>query len=529
MVLGDNRVLVCGAVPAEAVSLLAKQVTVDELSGDCCSSLAEVVGPYHGLVVAEDACLTAEVLRSARELRVIGCIGQAIERVDVEAATGQGVVVLSSPGSTASAAEYAVGLLLALARRIPQAYESLRGNRWERSRFVGVQVRRRTLGLIGLGQTGSEVARRARGLEMRVLARDPFVSPDYARSLSVDLVNLDDLLQSSDFVSLHVPLTSQTAGLIGKRELGLMRKGAHIINTSAPEVVDYEAALTALDEGYLCGLATDILPENVDVAGRLLSHPRVVVTPRLSAWTSENQTATAVDVAGDTLNVLAGRPAKLSVNTVVVAQEAFASLGPYVLLAEHLGRLLSQISEGCWRQTEVAFQGEVAQGDTAPLLSAAAAGILKEALPERANLANALLLARSRGMSIVERKDQATPEKYANLVTLKSPAPHFVEDVAGTVIEGRPCVVRLGRYWVSIFPTGGYLFLSRSLDRPGIMGRVGSLLGQAGIRFSSLQLGRRGPEGQALMVMRLEDPVPPALMPELLEAAGAVDGRLVVF
>ena len=529
MGVGDSRVLICGLVPAEAVELLCRQTRV-EATMECSSrALAQVVGPFQGLVAGEEASVDEDVLEAAKELRVIACTGQSIERIDVEAATRKGVVVVSTTGSAASAAEYTMAALLALARRIPQADASLRRERWERNRFVGVQVRRRTLGLIGLGRVGREVARRARGFEMRVVACDPFLSPQYAQSLSVELLDLDDLLAASDFVSLHVPRTAQTARLIGHHELGRLRPGAHLINCSAEGVLDYEAVLAALEGGSLGGVALDTMPHDHELAERLLSHDRVIVTPHLSSWTAESQRDVALEVIGDTLSVLAGHPAKCAVNTLAITQEEFASLVPYVALAEQLGHLLSQLSEGCWQQVEVLFQGEVAQGETTPLVSAAACGILKKALPDRANLANSLLLAKSRGMSIREQKDPAAPGKYANLLTLRSPAPHFVDEVAGTVIEGRPCVVRLGRYWVNLSPTGGYLFLSRSADRPGILGRVGTLLGEAGIGFSSLQLGRRGPEGHALMALRLDDPVPASLMPSLLEAASAIDGRLVRF
>ena len=529
MAQAERRLLICGDLPPESLSLLAGQARVEIWNGACEAELAKAIGLYHGLVCGREMPVTREVIEAGRELRVIACMGQGARLVDIEAATRQGVVVVSSAGSPVSAAEYALGLLLGLARRVPQAHESLRNGRWERNRFVGIQVRRRTLGLIGLGQVGAALAKRARGFEMHVIACDPFVSPEYARNLSVELLGLDELLAASDFVSVHVPLTLQTAGLLGRRELAIMRQAAQLVNTSSSGVLDYRAAYEALEAGHLGGLATDSLPDDEETASLLVRHSRVIATPRLSVWTREAQRTAAMEVATDVLDVLNGRPAKLAINTPAIPREAFASLAPYVLLAEHLGRMLSQLSEGCWRQTEVVVQGELAQGDTAPLVSAAAFGILQKALPDRANLANALLLAKSRGMSLIERKDTSPPDRFASLIVLRSPAPCFVDEVAGTVVEGRPCVVRLGRYWVNIFPTGGQLFLSRSQDKPGIMGRVGTLLGREGITFSSLHLSRRGPEGEALMAMRLDSTVPTSLVPDLLQAAGAIDGRLLRF
>lgn len=500
------KVLVADGISPGGIDLLRRRVQVDVKTGLSQAELIEIIGDYDALIVRSETKATAEVIRAGRSLRVIGRAGVGVDNIDVEAATRQGVIVVNAPtGNTIAAAEHTIALLLAVSRRIASADAALRAGRWERSRFIGNEVRGKTLGLIGIGRIGSEVARRAVGLQMQVIAHDPYVPQDYAKQLGVRLVPLDLLLTAADYISLHTPLTEATQGMIGRSQLALCKPTAYLINAARGELVDEEALAEALENGRLAGAALDVFAHEPPGESPLLKSERVVATPHLGALTREAQVSVALDVAEQVLAVLHGKPARYAVNMPVAEPEALGRLAPYLDLAERLARLCAQLAAGQLEAVEITYWGEVAEQDTRPLRAAVIKGLLEPVTEERINLVNAHLVARARGLRISEQNSGEHLESYAGLIDLRLRTDQGMEEMAGTVIRREPHVVRVGEYWLDLVPEEGYLLLCRFQDAPGLIGRLGTVLGEANINVASLHVARQRPQGQGLMAVGLDE------------------------
>jgi D-3-phosphoglycerate dehydrogenase len=368
--------------------------------------LTKALGDYDALIVRSETRVTAEVVQAGKRLQVIARAGIGVDNIDLEAATSAGIVVVNAPtGNTVAAAEHTMAMMLALARNIPQAHHSLKGGRWDRSSFVGIEVRNKTLGIVGLGRVGSEVARRAQSFNMRLLAYDPFVTPDYARVLGVELLPLEQLLAQSDFVTLHTPLTENTRHLMGTRELALMKSGARIINVARGELIDEAALLQALESGKLAGVALDVFSQEPPGDIPLLKHPRVLATPHLGASTEEAQREVALEAAEQVLTVLRGGPARSAVNAPFLSPKVHAVLSPYIPVASLVGKLLTSLAEGQFVGASISYEGEISQHDTAILKAAVLAGLLAPVSSQQVNLINAPLLAQKRGLRVTEQKN----------------------------------------------------------------------------------------------------------------------------
>jgi len=507
------RVLIADPIAQDGVDFLRSKVEVEVRTGLSPHELLAIIAEYDGLVVRSETRVTREVIERAQRLQVVARAGAGVDNIDVDAATRKGIVVVNAPaGNTIAAAEHTIALLLAVARHIPQADAALRRGEWDRGRFLGVEIRNKVLGIVGLGKIGCEVARRAQGLEMRVLAYDPYVSTDHAKRLGVELVTLDRLLASADFVTLHTPSTPQTRGMIGRRELARMKPTAYLINCARGSLVDEAALVEALEREQIAGAALDVFSSEPPPPDHpLLRHPRVVVTPHLGASTREAQVNVALQVAEQVLAVLEGRPALYAVNAPAVPPEAEAVLSPYLRLAQVLGNLCTQLAEGQFRMAEVTFSGEVAEHDTAAVKAALIKGLLSPISDEPVNLVNATVVAKARGLNVVERKS-AAQEHFTSLVTLTLTTDRGQWTVAGTAMNGDVHIVRIDGYWVDIVPTGGYMLISRHQDRPGIIGRVGTILGENDINISAMQVGRERPRGEALMALAVDEYIPPEVL-----------------
>ena len=524
------RILVADPIAAEGVDLLRTVADVDERHGLSPDRLATLIPDYDALVVRSETRVTAAVIAAGARLRVIARAGVGVDNIDVEAASRRGVLVVNSPtGNIAAAAEHAVALLFALARNIPQAVASLREGRWERSRFVGAELRGKTLGIVGLGKVGAEVARRAGegGLGMRLIAADPYASPDTARTLSVELLTLDELLPQADFLTVHTSLTAGTRGLIGARELARMRPTARVINTARGGVIDESALLDALNAGRIAGAALDVFtkepPDEGSPARALIAHPHVVATPHLGASTAEAQVNVALDVAEQLAEVMRGGAARGAVNAPLILPETLRALQPWMALVEKLGRLYIQLHPGPLHRAELNIAGEIAGADTRPLTAALVKGLLESVSEAHVNLVNAPILARDWGLEITETRC-ATHAQYANLVTLEvspdgdSNPTHIPHLLAATIAWGQERIVRVDQYVTDFAPTG-HILVCKNLDRPGMIGRVGTILGDAGVNIGHMDVGPvaaqltggRGHQagGEALMVLSLDDAVPP--------------------
>ncbi len=502
------RVLVSDPVAEDGIAYLRQHAEVDVRTGLKPEELIQIIPGYDALVVRSETKVTAKVVEAGARLQVIGRAGVGIDNIDVPAATRKGVVVVNAPtGNNIAAAEHTLGMMLALARNIPQAYSSVKGGAWQRSRFMGVELRGKVLGVVGLGKIGTEVARRAQALEMRVLAYDPYLSAEHARRLGIEAVSLDELLPRADFITFHVPLTPQTRGLIGLEQLRKMKPSARLVNCARGGIIDETALAEALEQGLVAGAALDVFAqEPLSPDHPLLRSEKVVVTPHLGGSTVEAQVGVALDVAEQIVAVLNGQSARYAVNAPVIMPETASILLPYMELVGKLGSIATQLSEGQLRSIEVTYAGEISGVDTSPLKAMAIKGLLQPVLDEPLNLVNAPVIAKGRGLNVVERKTGEVAN-YSNLITIQLDTEHSSHVVAGTLFFGEPHLVRVDKYWLDVALTGGHMLFSYHRDRPGMIGHVGTVLGAADVNISFMAVGRLAPRGEALMAIGVDEHV----------------------
>ena len=452
----------------------------------------------------------AELIAAGRRLVVIGRAGVGVDNVDLDAATRAGIVVVNAPtGNTIAAAEHTLALLYALARRIAAADASVRRGEWKRSQFTGVELRGRTLGIVGLGKIGQAIAKRARAMEMTVIGVDPYVSAEQAALHGVELVEFEALLARSDAITLHVPLGRATRGLIGATELAQMKPGAFLLNVARGGVIDEAAVAQALREGRLAGAGIDVFEHEPPLDSPLLEAPNTVLTPHLGASTAEAQVLVAEEVAAQVLDVLDGRSARYAVNAPLLTPETAQAIAPYLPLAETLGRFFAQFCRTGVKTLTLEVAGELGGFEAGPLTAAVLRGLLETSTTERVNLVNAGALAKARGITVVERKT-TDAGAYASQLTLSGVSDGMTTTVAGTVAGGEPRLTRLNDYWIDMAPSPAML-VTRHQDRPGTMGRIGLMLGEADVNISAMHLARSAPRAEALMILALDDDTPAAV------------------
>ncbi len=510
------KVLVADPIAEEGIEIIRPLAEVDVKTGLKPEELIAIIGDYEGLLVRSQTQVTAEVIAAGRKLQVIGRAGVGIDNIDVDEATRRGIVVVNAPtGNTVSAAEHTLALMLALARHIPQASTALKGGAWQRSKFMGTELRGKTLGIVGLGNVGSEVARRARAFEMRVIGCDPFVSEDMAVSLQVELVPMERLLKESDFITLHLPLTSQTEGFIGPKEMEMVKPTVRIVNCARGGLIDEGLLAKAVDEKRIAGAAVDVFPQEPATESVLFNVDEIIVTPHLGASTAEAQTLAARDVAEQVVAVLQGQPPRYAVNMPFVSADAMSVLRPFMVAAAASGRLVRQLVEGQVNSIQITYEGEITAYDTNTIKASALGGLLEGVTEERVNIVNANLLATRRGISVVEQK-KARCENYASLITLDATTSAGTTTVAVTVMRDEAHVVRVDNYWIDIVPSDSYFLFSDHTDRPGLIGAVGKITGDADINISYMYVSRLKPRGQALMILALDESLPEEQQQQLL-------------
>ncbi len=519
------RVLVREKIAEAGIELLRRRFDVDvEPEGD----LAETIGVYDGIVIRSATRMTAELIEKADRLKVIGRAGVGVDNVDLAAASQRGIIVANAPESTVvSAAEHAIGLLFALSRSIPQAHAALKQGRWERSRFGGTELAGKTLGIVGLGRIGQQVARRAGALEMRVLAYDPYVASERFRELAVERSgSLADLLAASDFVSLHLTLTQETRGLIGRKELAGARNGVCLVNCARGELVDEDALVEALRSGKVAGAGLDVF-QTEPYSGPLLELDNVVVTPHLAASTREAQDRAGIIVAEQVAAALEGGVVSHAVNAPSVSAEALVVIGPFLPLATKLGELAVELAGGAVQRLELTYLGDVAEHDTRLLTVAALNGVFHGRVEEAVNYVNAPLIARQRGIEVAEERRATSPD-FTSLVEVRARSEHEDVVVAGTVTgrEHQPRLVQALGYEVEIELDGLMLFVVNE-DRPGRIGRVGTIMGEAGINIANMAVSRNRSAGRALMVLTLDSEVSDGLIALLRAEPGFVEARAI--
>ncbi|HZU68134.1 MAG TPA: phosphoglycerate dehydrogenase [Ktedonobacteraceae bacterium] len=555
------KILVADRIAQEGLALLRTElpeVEIDVRTGLKPEQLREIIGNYSALIVRSETQVTRDILGAAGQLKIVGRAGVGVDNIDIDAATQLGIMVVNSPtGNIVAAAEHTIAMLMAMARHIPAANSSMKSGKWEKSRFLGVEVRNKVLGIIGLGKVGTEVARRAQGLEMQVIAFDPYVAPEQARKLGVSMVDMEEVLRRADFVTLHTSLTSGpngTRGLIGARELSLMKPGARLINCARGGLIDEEALLNALDENRLAGAALDVFsqePVRDDaVLKQLLAYEQVIATPHLGASTEEAQVGVATDVAEQIISVLRGGFPRAAVNAPLILPETLKILQPYMHLVEQMGRLYTQLQPGPLKKIEFSCSGEIAGYDLRPLQAALIKGLLESISDAHVNMINAQLLAKQWGLEIIEQKS-TMPTEFANLVTMRvlnangytssfagkpGSGDEHVEVLSGTVMHGGPRIVQVGRYWTEFIPEG-YILFCRNPDQPGMIGRVGTVLGKANVNIRHMDVGpgSRMPRHReahrstdtALMIISVDEPVPDWALEEI-GAEGEIFGLTLV-
>jgi len=521
------KVLIAEPISDEGIDILRSYAQVDIKLKLEPEEIISIIGDYEALVVRSQTRVSAKMIQAGEKLQVIARAGVSVDNIDVETATRHGIVVVHAPtGNTISAAEHTIALMLALARHIPQASATLKSGVWRRTDFMGIEVRNKTLGIIGLGNVGSEVAKRARGLEMKLIAHDPFISVDHAHNLQVELVSLEQLLQESDFITLHLPLTKSTRRLIGAKELSLVKPTARIINTARGDIIDEQALARAIKEKRVAGAAIDVFPTEPTTQSVLFENDNVIVTPHLGASTAEAQAMVAKDVANQIIAVFKGQPARYSVNAPFVAAETLPILAPFIKVAAIAGKLVSQLAEGQMNAIQIRYEGEISNYDTNALKASVLGGLLEEISEERINLVNANIVAARRGLTVVEQKE-ATCDNYASLITIQATTSAGVTIVAGTVIRGESHIVRVNNYWLDIVPTGGYFLFSDHRDRPGLISAVSKVTGDADVNISSMHVGRLKPRGQALMVLALDEPLLEEHLQQVLSIPDVYTAKLI--
>jgi D-3-phosphoglycerate dehydrogenase len=527
------RILVVEPVAQPALELLAGAHDTEVRTGSARADVLQLLGEGGGwdaLVVRSQTRVDAELLAAAApRLSVIGVASVGTDRIDLDAATRAGVMVVNAPtGNTIAAAEHTMALMLTLLRRIPAADASVKSGEWERSRYTGQELRGKTLGIIGLGKIGKAVARRAGGFEMRVLASDPFLTEDQVAEHGAKLVGMPELLHRSDVITVHTPLTPQTRGLLGRAQLEATKHGAFVLNVARGGIVDEGALADALTSGQLAGAAVDVYSvEPMAHDNPLRTAPNVVLTPHLGASTAEAQDRVGIEMAEQVTMALSGVTPPYAINAPTIPADVAPRLRPYVELARRLAMLGRQLASGAFGSISLTYAGEISAGECAPIRTAALAGILEAVTDQRVNAVNADLVARERGLTVREERT-ASSEPWASLVSLAIGAAEGepTVELAGSTAHGRPHLASIDGFAIDA-ELAGLIVVTRHHDRPGIVGAVGTILAEAGINISSLELSRLSERGDAMMFISVDDAVEESVLHRLRSVDGVVSAQVV--
>ncbi len=499
------KVLVSDNLDNIGVEILKKgglDVTVK--TGMTPDELKKEIKKYDGLVIRSATKVTADVIAAADNLKVVGRAGSGLDNVDKAAASKKGIVVMNTPGgNTVTTAEHALSMMMSLARNIPQATASLKAGKWEKKKFGGVELFKKTLGVIGMGAIGSQVAKRAIGLGMTVLGYDPFLSKERAEELGVEVATLDKIYKNSDFITIHSPLTDETRGLINARTIKKMKDGVRIINCARGGIVDEKALYSALKSGKVAGAALDVFEKEPPENNPLLEMDNFICTPHLGASTTEAQVNVAVAVAEQIVDYLVNGIARNAVNVPSVAPDVLPKVQPYIGLADKLGSFLAQMHAAGLNAVTVEYHGEVAELDSTPITTAVLKGMLSRVMEEAVNFVNAPFVAKERGIEVKEVKSTDAGD-YPSLIKVAATSGKKKFVVAGALFVKRdPRIVQIDNYTLEVVPEGDMLVLMNN-DKPGVIGNVGTLLGENNINIARMQFGRERPGGKAISVVSVD-------------------------
>lgn len=506
----------------------AADVIVDKKTGLKENELIAIIGEYDALLVRSQTKVTEKIMEAGKKLKVVGRAGVGVDNIDLEAATKRGIVVINAPdGNTIATCELTFAMMMSAARQIPQAYKKTVSGEWDRKTFVGVELRAKVLGIIGMGRIGSEVAKRAKVFGMEVIGYDPFLTEDRAEKMGVKLGTVNEIAAQADFITVHTPLTPETRHILGKAQFAIMKKGVRIINCARGGIVDEMALIDAINEGIVAGAAFDVFEAEPPAADHpFLNHPQIIVTPHLGASTVEAQENVAIDVSEEVLHILRSEPFKNAVNMPPVPANVLSVLQPYFQLGEKLGRFVGKLSENPIEEIIVKYAGDLSDVDTAPLTRYIVKGVLMNHLADEVNIVNAMHMAKLREVNIMVQKATAS-KTFTNLVTVTLKSKNEEKTIAGTLLSGYgERIVQIDQYPVDIAPEGTMLLISHS-DKPGIIGRVGTLLGNNQVNIASMQVGRKVIGGSAIMVLSIDKEAPSDVLTELSQLADLINVKAI--
>lgn len=512
------KILISDKLAQEGLDILT---AVKEFEVDCQYSLKpeelkSIIKNYDALIIRSATTVTADIIEAAGKLKVIGRAGVGLDNVDLKAATKKGIVAMNTPGgNTTSTAEHTMSLILASSRNIPQAVSSLKSGKWERSKFEGVELYGKTLGIIGLGRIGSSVARMCKSFGMKIMAYDPFLSMDIASKLGVEVVELEELIRTSDYITVHIPKSVETKSLISSREFSMMKKTARVINCARGGIIDEAALAEALHNKTIAGAALDVFDkEPLDFNSPLLKFENCVMTPHLGASTSEAQVNVAIEIAESVRNALLGRGIVNAANFPSISAEAYKILEPYIDLAERMGKFAGQLIQGRLKEVKITYSGMVTSHKVAPVTMTGVYGLLSPILGETVNQINAIDLARERAINIQEILS-TKEEEFVNLVNLEITTDKETFSLWGTLsANNKPRIVKINNIYVEAIPDGYMLFINNN-DKPGIVGAVGTTLAEGNINIGSISFGRERQGGLVISVVNVDSGVPDTVLEKL--------------
>ncbi|MFH1784582.1 MAG: phosphoglycerate dehydrogenase [bacterium] len=525
------KILVSDPISDKGVEIFKKaKIDVDVKTKLTPEELKNIIGDYDGLIVRSQTKVTKDIIEAGKKLKIIGRAGVGIDNVDVPSATKKGIIVMNTPGgNTISAAEHTLSLMLALSRNIPQAHSSLKAGEWKRKEFTGTEVMGKTLGIIGLGRIGAEVAKRAVGFGMNIVAYDPFVTVEYVQRLGAKLVpTTEDVFKVADYITLHIPVTDETKYLINKKTIASMKDGVRIINCARGAIVNTKDLAEAVKSGKVKGAALDVFEKEPPPADDpVFSLPNIIVTPHLGASTEEAQVNVAIDIAKQVVDAITGKVVRNAVNMPSVDPEVLKEIKPYLELAEKIGKLAGQLGKGRTNEVTLEYSGEVSQYDVGPISTALVKGLLEPVIGEDVNYVNATFIANERGIKIVESKSSQL-EDFANLVTVKLKGDKGELVIGGTLFGKRDKrIVFIDDFYLDAIPEG-YMLICSNLDKPGVIGYLGTVLGKNKINIAAMQVGRKkSVAGEALTVISIDNDVPKDVLSEIKKYKDITDIQLV--
>ncbi|MBU1084418.1 MAG: phosphoglycerate dehydrogenase [Candidatus Omnitrophota bacterium] len=524
------KVLISDPLSQEGVQIFKdNKIKVDEVFKLSESELVKKIKGYDAIVIRSGTTVTKRIIEASDKLKVIGRAGVGLDNVDVAAASKKGIVVMNAPGgNTISTAEHAFSLMLSLSRNIPQADQSVKSGKWDRKKFMGVELYGKTLGVIGMGRIGTEFAKRASSFGMKIMAFDPFLSEDKAKTLSVEPVDMDTLLRNSDFITIHTPLTKETTHLLDEKAFNKMKKGVRIINAARGGIIDEKALAKGINSGKVAGAALDVFetkakpPIDSPVAGM----EKVITTPHLGASTNEAQVNVAIDMAKAVSDALLGKGFRNAANIPSMGEEALEHIRPYVNLAERLGSIQTQLIDEPIRGITVKYIGEIAALDTAVVTRALIKGIFNPILEEEVNYVNALLVAKERGIKITEKKTSDITD-FANLISVEFDTGKKKHFIMGTLFANKePRIVKMDKFYVEAIPDGYMLVVSNN-DVPGVVGKLGTQLGKHGINIAEMSFGRDKKTGKAISLLNADSRIPEEVIKKLKKEKDILDVKQV--